>query len=191
MCSQLKQFLTDSECSCNLKTKRAYLSLSFDYRKYCTCSTATPSMPADPPLTLGTLAQISFARRIHLRPKSPPRAGSTLKVSPAAKGSTKGVVGCGLSQVLGEDDRCLAALLRALSSLSLFPLSLSLSPPPCTPFGCRYANTFKCACLSSAKRPKGTAVLFSPQLERMIRPPTTMLSSFPRVPPTFMLRAIA
>ena len=77
----------------NLKTKRACLCLSFDYRKCCNRSTATPSMPAGPPLTLGTLAQIFFPRRLHFRPKSPPRAGSTLKFPPTAKGSTKGVVG--------------------------------------------------------------------------------------------------
>jgi hypothetical protein len=133
---------------------------SFDHRKDCICSTATSSTPADPPLALGTLAQISFPRRLHFRPKSPPRAGSTLKVSPAAKGGTKGVVGCGLSQVLSEDDQCLAALLRSLSPLSL--------PPHCAQFGYRHANAFKCACLSSAKRPKGTVVLFSLQLERMV-----------------------
>ena len=101
---------TDSKCSCSLKIKRVCLSLAFDYRKDCIRSTATPSMPAGPPLALGIWAQISgstfahrssfahsrssFAHRFHFRPKSPPRARSTLKVPPTAKEGMKEVVSC-------------------------------------------------------------------------------------------------
>ena len=180
-----------------------FVSLSFDYRKCCNRSTATPSMPADPPLTLGTLAQISFLTKScptlvgcsNFRPKSPPRAGSTLKFCPTARGSTKGVVGCGLSRVLSEDDQCLATLLHPPHTPTPFYCT-------CTQFGCRYANTFKCTSLLSAKRPKGTARALSATagafvlalLDRHVSmhgPPTTMLSSFPRVPPTFMLMVVA
>ena len=58
------------------------------------CSIATPSMPADLLSTLGTWAQISFARRLCFRSKIP-RAGSTLKDEcPTAKGGMNEVVGC-------------------------------------------------------------------------------------------------
>jgi hypothetical protein len=60
---------------------------SFGYREDRSCSTATPSMPVGLPLTLGTLAQISFSYRFHFRLKKSPRAGCTLKVSPTAKNS--------------------------------------------------------------------------------------------------------
>jgi hypothetical protein len=65
---------------------------SSDYRKDCSGSTATPSMPAGPPLTLGTLVQISLPHRFHYCPKSSPRAGSTLKVLPTANDSMRVVV---------------------------------------------------------------------------------------------------
>jgi hypothetical protein len=47
------------------------------------------------PLTLGTWAQISFARRyFYFRPKKILRAGSTLKVPPTAKCGMKEVMVC-------------------------------------------------------------------------------------------------
>ena len=140
-------------------------------------------MPADPPLTLGTLAQTSFARRFHFRPKIPPRAGSTLKFSPTAKGSTKGVVGCGLSQVLSEDDQCLAALLRSLSPLSP-------TPPPLYPVRFQIRQHIQVRVFVQRQKAKrnGRRALFA---TAGADDSTTMLSSFPRVPLTFMLTVMA
>ena len=140
-----------------------FVSLSFDYRKCCNRSTATPSMPADPPLTLGTLAQISFLTKSCPTPigcsKSPPRAGSTLKFCPTARGSTKGVVGCGLSRVLSEDDQCLATLLH--------PPHTTPQPPSTVPVPSSVADTPTHSSAHLYSAPKGQKerhVLFPPQL---------------------------
>ena len=170
-----------------------YVPFSFDYRQVCTRSAATLSMPTGLSLTLGTWAQISFARicfcssaSTDWTTKGSSRAASTPKdARPTAKFGMQRCLksgwpnDCTRGQTKTEEVRSENPPPAILPSPPLFP-SVILQ---CT--GSKYANTFKCVCLSSAKRLTGTAAdaLFAIAGVHC----STIPPSFFRVLPTFML----
>ena len=80
---------TNSECTCSVTINWVCLLLSFGYRKGCTHPTATPSMPAGLPWTLGTLAQISFPLLLQAKhtPRNRAQGASELhQIKPISRG---------------------------------------------------------------------------------------------------------